>query len=350
MPKMPKPSAPPKNASLGTIAEELNISKSLVSKVLNNRMGTSGASKKMSAAIRWKAKELGYRKHRTAAALRNGRHGVLATLIHRHHAPDAGLGLADALVAGISAEACAQGQRLWLMFYETADEFRKLCPEAHASETDGLIVAGVGHEELAQELLDLEQTSCMPIVTIHNQPISDRLTNVGVDPTHLMRLGVEHLVQRGCKKIAHVSCMGPRLAGFEAALAACGQTADPGRISHVPDFSYAAGELGLLRLLDRGVEFDGVVAQSDLQALSAMHLLIKRGVDIPGQVKIVGIDDSPLCHHSIIPLTSVSQKLEERGREAVRLMLRRLSTSPSQLPGPMTSVNIDPVLRIRESS
>ena len=70
-------------ATLKTIAQDLNVSVSLVSKVLNNRLGTTGVNAKTQQIIRDRAKSLNYRPHRTASSLRSGRQGVLGVLVHR---------------------------------------------------------------------------------------------------------------------------------------------------------------------------------------------------------------------------------------------------------------------------
>src|SRR5690606_31522393 len=94
---------------LRDIAEELNVSVSLVSKVLSGRLGTSGANIKKIRAIRAKARELGYQKNLLAEALRTGRQNVLALFLHRHGEP--GSGIVDETINGVAEEAARSQQR-----------------------------------------------------------------------------------------------------------------------------------------------------------------------------------------------------------------------------------------------
>ena len=69
-------------ATLQEVAKELNISVSLVSKVLNDRMGTTGCSRQIKQAIIAKARELGFQRNLLAAALRAGKRAAIGVFIH----------------------------------------------------------------------------------------------------------------------------------------------------------------------------------------------------------------------------------------------------------------------------
>ncbi|MEU1177816.1 LacI family DNA-binding transcriptional regulator [Streptomyces sp. NPDC005820] len=75
--------------------------------------------------------------------------------------------------------------------------------------------------------------------------------------------------------------------------------------------------------LKAGVEFTGVVAGTDMVALGALAALRDAGLDVPGDVSVVGFDDVPFAADLIPSLTSVRVPYEELGRTAVRLALER---------------------------
>jgi LacI family transcriptional regulator len=331
------PTAP---LSLKDLARELQVSPSLVSKVLNGRLGTSRVSPELSHTIQARAAELGYHKNRTAAALAAGRHGVLGVFLHQVGVR--GSGIIEELIAGIASAATRRQQRLWLTFFQNEEEFLRQCPQTHAGEVDGLIVGGVSHPKLARTLLRL-QAAGVPVVTIHDDSLDARLANVACDQELVMRLATEHLLDRGCRRLAHLGPTGERRAGFIQALRERGLEPIPELILDT-DYEYATGRLTVERLLARGLSFDGLTAQSDLLALGAMEALQHHGLSVPRQVRVVGVDDSPLCDYCPVPLTSVSQNFRRRGEMAVELMLRRIGHQDA------TAASVTPTLHIRQST
>jgi LacI family transcriptional regulator len=339
--------APDSNAiGLRHIAEELKVSISLVSKVLNGRLGTSGASEEMICAIRKKAESLHYRKNRQAEALRTGQQNVIAVCIHRQG--ESGSGIAEDMVSGIAREAAIHQQRLILQYYQTPDEFRAFAPELHRNAADGVIVAGYQHPELIDELAAMQERG-LPVITIHDQPMSASFPNVGMDQQEVGRHGTLHLIEQGCRRIAHVvgghdSVAQARHQGYRRALRDAGLAYHAELLMHVGNFGYESGQEAINRLLEAGAKFDGIVGQSDHHAAAALNGLISRGVSVPQQVKLIGVDDAAFCRFVIVPLSSVSQEFHARGRLAMQML------APGAKRAALKAMNVTPVVRARESS
>jgi len=327
--------------SLKDLARELRVSPSLVSKVLNGRLGTSRVSPELSQAIQARAEALGYHKNRTAAALVSGRHGVLGVFLHQVGVR--GSGIIEELIAGIAAAATRSQQRLWLNFFHDEQEFFRQCPQTHAGEVDGLIVGGVTHPELCPPLVRLRAEG-LPVLTIHDSPLDERLANVACDQVQVMRLATEHLLDRGCRAVAHIGPAGERRIGFETSLRERGMSPDPQLMVMTEDFEFASGRFAAELLLARGCAFDGLAAQSDQLALGAMEALLRHGLAVPRQVRITGVDDSPFCEFCTVPLTSVSQNFRRRGELAVEVMLRQINFQEVE------SVCVPPTLHVRQST
>ncbi len=119
---------------------------------------------------------------------------------------------------------------------------------------------------------------------------------------------------------------------------------DPTLIYAAKDFGVSSGELAVQAMDEAGIAFDGVVGQSDHHAIGAMNVLHRTGRRVPEDVKITGVDDSPSCHLSYVPITSVSQEDGPRGAMAVQMLLDRLEGAD------VKSVWIAPVLHVRGSS
>jgi DNA-binding LacI/PurR family transcriptional regulator len=85
------------------------------------------------------------------------------------------------------------------------------------------------------------------------------------------------------------------------------------------DFGYFAGQ-ELLRIRD----FTAVFASNDQMALGLLHAFRDGGLDVPGEVSVIGFDDIPEAAHFWPPLTTVRQDFVELGRRAVAFLLGEL--------------------------
>jgi LacI family transcriptional regulator len=356
--KSPLKSAAP--VGLRDIAKELNISISLVSKVLSGRMGNSGAGARMVRAIQEKAQELQYQKNRQAEALSTGRQNAIAVCIHRHG--EAGSAIVEEMVEGIAQEAAVHHQRLVIQYYTTLAQFRAFAPELHRNIVDGVIMGGIGHPELFDDLKAMDQRG-LPAVTILDRKLGGNFANVGMDQVGVCRRATAQLIAQGCRHIAHfgerlkappsTNSFSPaathslgqtRCEGYALALQESGLEYRPELVIAVSSFGYAAGWEGTKALLDKDTPFDGIVGQSDHHVAGALNLLVSRGRKVPQQVKLIGVDNSPFCQYMSVALSSVSQEFQSRGRIAVRLLMEKLNGQKT------SSVEVEPIVHARLSS
>lgn len=331
-------------ASLADIARSLNVSMSLVSKVLSGKMGTTGATPEAVAAIRKRAAEMGYVKNSSASSLATGRQNVIGVYIHQHGA--VGSGLAEAMVMGISAEALRHQQRLMLTYYTRMEEFIEQTRAITPNMMDSLIVAGVMHEDLVPTLKRIARKG-FKIVTVMDWSLSLDVANIGMNQATVGETACEHLLDRKCKRLAHINVMSDRFRGFNNALRKRGLNVSASHV-YKPDpsmpggeFGYQAGVAAVEHFLASPVRFDGIVAQSDLQAIGAMHTLLRHNIRIPEDVRVIGVDNAPYCDFSIVPLSSVSQQEYLRGTLAVRHLMG---------PDDATLPEVNPVLVARASA
>ncbi|MCF7818599.1 MAG: LacI family transcriptional regulator [Kiritimatiellales bacterium] len=330
-------------ASLNDVANELGISISLVSKVLNGRMGTTGARPELIEAIRRTAAEMNYQKNPAAVALSQGRHNAIGIFIHSFGRP--GSGNVDALLHGVSSEARQKNQRFILDFFEREEEFLAFNDITNKSIMDGVLLGGLPHEELVEALLELKASS-MPIVTIFDKQINPLLPNVSFDQVEMGRMATDHLIQQGSRKIAHIVDFEERCEGYCNALIQNDMPLN-GKLVYREggeDFSYARGRRAAQFFLDSKTSFDGVVAQSDEEAMGVMNVLLAAGVRIPDDVRIIGMDNAPYCDFAGVSLSSVSQNGVQRGRLALKMLMALIDGETVE------SVSIPPELFVREST
>jgi DNA-binding LacI/PurR family transcriptional regulator len=118
-----------------------------------------------------------------------------------------------------------------------------------------------------------------------------------------------------------------KVTAARAVAAKAGIALGPERIAHAW-YSIEAAQAGAARLIDDGVT--GIVCASDLMALGAIRAAKRAGRTVPGDVSIVGFDDSFLMNCTEPPLTTVRQPIEPMCRMVIELLVRQVAGAPIQ--------------------
>jgi DNA-binding LacI/PurR family transcriptional regulator len=149
---------------------------------------------------------------------------------------------------------------------------------------------------------------------------------------------VRHLAELGHRRIAFIGgsvapqFQLPRCAGYLTALRAQQLAVDPDLV--VPPIAgekciFATqqdGYAGMQRLLSMRRRPTAVFARNDYTAMGALLAARESGVAVPGGMSIIGFDNVPLSSFTAPPLTTINQPMEEQGREAATLLLRRIQS------------------------
>jgi DNA-binding LacI/PurR family transcriptional regulator len=157
-----------------------------------------------------------------------------------------------------------------------------------------------------------------------------------------------HLVSQGCRRIVFLGDpvapeVGARLRGHLRALQEAGIERMP-KLEVPVRFGSDVAYHAIASLLSAGVEFDGVVACSDVIAMSAMRALAERDRRVPADVAIVGFDDIPLSAFTTPPLTTIRQDCHAGARLLVQGVVRAIRHEP------VATVVIPTELVVRSSS
>ena len=149
---------------------------------------------------------------------------------------------------------------------------------------------------------------------------------VGVDNRRVGHLATAHLLKLGCKRIAFLalphsaSTVEARIAGYREALYFHGVPRDPNLVQ-----KFDPTEREVVKVFVEREQPEAFVCANDRTASSLMRTLLDLGYRIPGQIRIVGIDDLPFAGLLPVPLTTVHQPSREIGRVAMATMLDRLA-------------------------
>lgn len=330
--------------TLEEVARAAQVSRATVSRVVNGdrRVGdTTRAS--VEAAVR----QLGYVPNRAARSLVTRRSDSVAVVIPEPTAQVFGDPFFPRLLRGISdALADAELQLVLLMPQGRSGESR-VARYLAAGHGDGVLLVSLhGSDPLPADL----QRQGIPVV-VGGRPPASGISYVDVDNRGGAASAVRHLRDAGRRVIATVAGpqdMAPgadRLAGYRETVALEDGPADE-RLIEVADFTLEGGRLAMERLLARVPGIDAVFAASDLMAVGAMAALHAAGRDVPGDVAVIGFDDSPLAVSSQPSLSSVRQPIEEMGREMTRLLLAAIERKA----GAPRRVILDTSLSVRDSS
>ncbi|MDQ3403494.1 MAG: LacI family transcriptional regulator [Actinomycetota bacterium] len=329
-----------KKSTLVLVAERAGVSIASVSRVLNGLP----ASQRVTERVRAAADELGYVPDATARSLKVGRTEQIALAV-----ADVGNPVYVGMMREISRVVTKAGYRLVLS--STGSDPRDqidLLVSLNRGFADGLILSPLRvPEELGAQL----RASRFPIVIIGSLPPGVELDNVRADSVAGMALAVDHLVAQGRERIAFVN--GPvdtvpgaaRLDGYLKALTALGRHLNADAQVSAKDFTYKAGLKSAARLLDQCTP-DAIVCANDLLAIAAVKVAGQRGLRVPDDVAIVGMDDTDLADLANPAITSVDLGATKRAKVAAKLLLRRLAKPQA----PVRQVVIEPSLTVRASS
>ncbi|HEX4164098.1 MAG TPA: substrate-binding domain-containing protein [Bryobacteraceae bacterium] len=197
------------------------------------------------------------------------------------------------------------------------EQARELCRQYIARNVSGVFLAPFEFERAADKInraiLAALDRAAIPVVLLDHRPshLSEAKRNdlVGLNNRQAGYMATEHLIHLGCKRIGFLSYHGSpssisgRWSGYKAAL-------DEHSLTPVE----ASSEAGV----------EGWVCVNDRVAGQLMHSLLKGGVRIPADVRIVGIDDVGYASLLPVPLTTIRQPCRAIGEAALSTMLDRI--------------------------
>jgi DNA-binding LacI/PurR family transcriptional regulator len=221
-----------------------------------------------------------------------------------------------------------------------------------ASRVDG-ILASVTRETADLDHFRKFEKAGIPIVYFNRVCGDEPVSKVIVDDYEGAFKGVEHLIQNGCKRIAHIA--GPpqlqickdRMRGYKDALKKYGIPLDENLIVYHDLTTENARECAR-KLFELKKKPDGLFAINDPAAIQAMLVAREKNINIPNDMAIVGFSNEPISAFIEPGLTTLAQPLEEIGREAFQLLLDHINNKDSPV-NPETKI-LKTSLIVRASS
>jgi len=302
-------------ARLSDIARQAEVSEATVSRVLNDRPGVATETRQ---AVLTALDVLGYER---PARLRKRSAGLVGLIV-----PELDNPIFPAFAQIIESTLAQQGFTSVLCTQTpggvTEDEYVDMLLDRQVSGivfVSGLHADSSADPDRYRKLLDRP----LPVVMVNGYVPDLQAPFISCDDTTAGELAVSHLAALGHRRIGLIS--GPRrfipvqrkIVGYRATMRQLFDASDAEleELVSLSLFGVEGGEAAASRLLDRGAT--GIVCGSDLMALGAIRAAARRGLSVPGDVSVVGYDDSPLIAYTNPPLTTVRQPVRQMAVAAV---------------------------------
>ena len=305
------------------LADLAGVSAGTVSRAL---AGSELISLKTRERIQELARQHGFRPNIMARNLRIQRTGAIGVLIPLGH--EAGQPISDPFfitMLGLLADRLTERGYDLLLSRVIPQDSGWLERVATSGRVEGLIVLGQSDQAAT---LDAAARNYRPLVVWGGHQPGQIHCTVGSDNRLGGQMAAGHLIARGCRRIAFFGDpraleMTQRLEGVQAALAQAGMA--PAQV--VP--AHLVAELAyrdIARYLsDEAVRPDGIVAASDVIAMTALRALSEVGLSVPGDVRVVGYDNLPLSELTVPSLTTIGQNMVAGAEHLVDMLMRRVA-------------------------
>jgi LacI family transcriptional regulator len=325
------------------IARDLGVSLMTVSKALRSH---SDISEETRTRVMKRARELDYRPNWIARSLVTRRTYVIGLVI-----PDLMHSFFAEVAKGVSRKFEPLNYQIIISNSDENPAIEERQIELLlARSVDGLIIAS-SQPNARGSLFKILEKSEVPYVLVDRAPAGLESHFVGVKDEEIGALATDHLIEQGCRRIAHIR--GPaippgtgRLRGYGRALARHGLKSPPEYIvsgQHQDGPGYEA----MRRLLRLSPPPDGVFCYNDPVAAGAIKAVLEAGLDVPKDIAIIGAGNVHYSDLLRVPLSTIDQSSSVIGETAAELLV---SCIESKKPIPPKRILIAPQLVARESS
>lgn len=327
------------------IAKKLNITASTVSRALRDHPRISEETKK---AVLRVAQKLNYQPNHIAAALRKGRSNIIGIIV-----PTVDRAFFSSVVRGI--EEIANTSNYNVMIVQTYDDPEKETKTVEAllnARVDG-IIASHGKETRNYEHFRKIKEKGIPLILFDRSNDELEVSHVVIDDYLGGYKATEHLIQQGCKRIAHftntrkISIYRERLRGYREALQSHGIRYDENLVVE-SNLQLDDGRNSMLKLLKQKNLPDAVFSASAYGAMGALQILKEKGIRVPQQVAVVAFSNEPFTWFTEPALTTVDQHPTRMGNAAAEIFMEEVNATKEKfIP---QKIVLKPELIIRGSS
>ena len=294
-----------------------------VSRVINDQPNVSDRARERILAV---MAELGYEPNSNARYLKMRSQTPVAVFVM-----GVGNRMFDDILGPLQAALAREDEQIVVTYLNgDVDEVRAAIDYQQARHPKGMVFLGGELESFRASFHEIETPSVL-VTADASQLGFANLSSVTIDNVAAARSAVRHLLERGHRRIGIVGgnrASGQigelRLRGAEQALREHGIELDYERDFEPCDFIEVCGYEATCRLLERTGDLTAVFALGDVVAFGALRAIVDRGLSVPGDVSLVGFDDTAFSQYSVPRITTIRQDAARLAERAAKLLLSAL--------------------------
>ena len=328
-------------STLAQIAELAGVSVATVSRSLAGNPVIAQATRDRIVAL---AQEHGFQVNQAARNLRLKRTGAIGVVLPLGHESDQNLSdpFFMSLLGPLADAIANRGHDLLLSRVIPTDD-RWLDRIVDAGRVDGVVLIGQSNQI---KVIERVARRYRPMIVWGAAQAGTEQITVGSDNVAGGRMAAEYLLAQGRTRLAffgniEVPEFAARFEGFAQALSAAGH----GQGTLLPLHLTSESSYGEIEAyLGKNPPPDGIVAASDVIAMSALRALAAHGKRVPQEVSVIGYDDVMIASHSTPPMTTIRQDVARGADLMIKLLFSRMEG------GEVASVSMMPELILRGSA
>jgi LacI family transcriptional regulator len=337
-----------KETTLKQIAETLGISITTVSKALKNYPDVSAKTRKSVLDL---ANTLQYTPNSFAVNLRTKESKTIGLIIPEvvHH-------FFSSVINGIIAEAEKNGYLvIILQSNETLALEKKQVELLLNKRVDGIIVSLSNESNDDEHLKEIVKRG-IPFVQFDKISKLIKSSKVIINDQKAAFNAVEHLISKGCRKIAHIR--GPinpqnaidRFLGYKKALEKNNISFDPRLVYTCKNVTFEEGKQFAEQLFNDHPDVDGIFVITDLVAVGVLAYCNENSIKIPEQIKVIGFSNWFMSQVITPKLSTVDQPSYEMGKQSFTLLLEEINLKKEFLPFEPKTIEMETSIIEREST
>ncbi|WP_034043080.1 LacI family DNA-binding transcriptional regulator [Wocania ichthyoenteri] len=334
-----------KRTTIKDIANELNISSAAVSKAMHD---DSRISKKTKEAVKRVAEALNYQPNHLASALRKGKSNLVGVIVPRTNS-----NFFSSVIEQMEDVLNKAGYNI--IITQSNESFEKECKNIDTllfTQVDG-IIASMANETVDLSYFEKIKSKGIPLILFDRGENDLNVDYVGINDYDSSHMIIEHLISKGCKRIAHIGgyrrtrIFNNRIRGYVDAINKNNLPLDNNLIIESA-LTLEDGRREMENLLKLNNKPDAVYVAGDYAALGALQVLNENNIDVPNQMRLVGFGNEPFTSLVSPTISSINQHSKEIGRLTAETFLERVANP--EVKQSLNKIIFDAELIVRDSS
>jgi LacI family transcriptional regulator len=314
------------NITIGELAKIAGVSKTTVSRVINNKPDVDPATREKIHSL---IAEYGFQPNAFAKAISQKQSNHIGLLIPHKAEYVFSNPFYTEVMRGVSTEVDEKGYYL-LVCYAHEVNYMDIYRQ---KRVDGFVLLSPG--SFHKHIIEALNVGSVPFVSTARILGEPEMTYVDVDNFKGASQLMEHLISLGHERIAFIGkptlqSSQDRLSAYQTVLEKAGIPYDPELALVTDTSSIESGHEYTLRLLRSQRPPTAIFLANDVMAIGAINAAHESGLRVPEDISIVGFDDIPFSNYTNPPLTTVHQPAFEKGVRAAQLLIHLLETQEPQ--------------------